>query len=229
MIIQKFWRDHPPIAATTTDNGVAHIPVVKVQMPPGPDEARFFGAMLKELGHPVVTSAQVCKRQEAAVRLLGETGVKMILVDEVHNLLSGSPLQQRRMLNVLRWLGNELQIPLVAVGTAEAQRAIQSDDQLTNRFEPFKLPHWRDGEEYRQLLRTLEAVLPLRLPSQLTKPALAAKILSSAEGILGEVIAIVTRTAVHAVTCGTECITAQLIDEIGFIPPSARRSVAGLR
>jgi len=63
-------------------------------------------------------------------------GVTCLAIDEVHNLLSGSALQQRRILNLLRWLGNELQIPLIAVGTAEALHAIHSDDQLANRFEP---------------------------------------------------------------------------------------------
>jgi hypothetical protein len=130
------------------------------------------------------------------------------------------------LLNLLRWLGNELQIPLVAVGTAEALRAVQSDDQLANRFEPIGLPPWRDGEEYKLLLRTLEALLPLRQPSHLARPALAGKILSAAEGILGEVVSIVTRAAVHAVQSGTEAITAKIIDEIGFVSPSQRRRVA---
>jgi hypothetical protein len=58
------------------------------------------------------------------------------------------------------------------------------------------------------------------------KPALAGKILSAAEGILGEVVAIVTRAAVHAVKSGTEAITAKVIDEIGFVSPSQRRRVA---
>jgi hypothetical protein len=129
-------------------------------------------------------------------------------------------------LNVLRWLGNELQVPLIAVGTAEALHAIQSDDQLANRFEPIRLPPWRNGEEYRQLLSTLEALLPLRLPSQLAGAALAEKILSAAEGILGEVVSIVTRAATRAVASGTESITAKLIDETGFISPSQRRRVA---
>jgi hypothetical protein len=70
MIVQKFWRDHPPLAASKAENGVAHIPVLKVQMPAGPDEAQFFGAILSELGFPLMPSAQVCRRQEAAVRLL---------------------------------------------------------------------------------------------------------------------------------------------------------------
>jgi len=226
MIVEKFKRAHPPTSASTTPEGAANVPVLKVQMPAGPDEPRFFGAILDELGFPHMLSDRVAKRQDAAVRMLRETSVRVLVIDEVHNLLSGSRLHQRRLLNLLRWLGNELQIPLVAVGTAEALHAVQSDDQLVNRFEPVGLPPWRNGDEYRQLLSTLEAVLPLRRPSQLAKPALAAKILSAAEGILGEVVSIVTRAAVRAVTSGTEAITAKLIDETGFISPSQRRRVA---
>lgn len=226
MIVEKFRRSHPPIAANATEEGAANIPVLKVQMPAGPDEPRFFGVILDELGFPHLLSDRVSKRQDAAVRMLRETSVRILVIDEVHNLLSGSRLQQRRLLNLLRWLGNELQIPLVAVGTADALHAIQSDDQLANRFEPVGLPPWRSGEEYRQLLSTLEAVMPLRRPSQLAKPALAEKILSAAEGILGEIVSIVTRAAVRAVTSGTETITATLLDEIGFISPSQRRRVA---
>lgn len=162
MIVEKLRRAHPLSAASATPEGAAHVPVLKVQMPAGPDEPRFLGAILDELGFPHMLSDRVAKRQEAAVRMLRETNVRVLVIDEVHNVLSGSRLHQRRLLNLLRWLGNELQIPLVAVGTAEALHAIQSDDQLANRFEPIRLPPWRNGEEYRQLLSTLEAVLPLR-------------------------------------------------------------------
>lgn len=226
MIVEKFRRSHPPTAASGTIDGAANIPVLKVQMPAGPDELRFFGAILDEIGLPYMLSERLFKRQDAAVRMLQQTHVNLLVIDEVHNLLSGSRLQQRRMLNLLRWLGNELQIPLVAVGTAEAFHAVQSDDQLANRFEPVRLPPWLDGQEYRQLLSTLEAILPLRRPSQLAKGALAEKILAAAEGILGEIVSIVSRAAVRAVTCGSECITTQLIDELAFLSPSQRRRVA---
>jgi hypothetical protein len=226
MIVEKFRRSQPPIEAKVTAEGTANVPVLKVQMPAGPDEPRFFSAILNELGFPRMYADRLAKRQDAAVRMLRETGVRLLVIDEVHNLLSGSRVQQRRLLNLLRWLGNELQIPLVAVGTAEALHAVHSDDQLANRFEPFGLPPWRNGEEYRQLLSTMEAVLPLRRPSQLAKPELAEKILSASEGILGEVVSIVTRAAVRAVMTGAEAISAKLIDETGFISPTQRRRVA---
>lgn len=226
MIVEKFRRAHPPISPSSAPEGAVMVPVLKVQMPAGPDEARFFGAILEELGFPHMLSDRVAKRQDVAVRMLRETRVSILVIDELQNLLSGSRLHQRRLLNLLRWLGNELQIPLIAAGTPEALHAIQSDDQLANRFEPLRLPPWRNGEEYQQLLSTLEALLPLRRPSHLAAPALADKILSAAEGILGEVVSIVTRAAVRAVTTGTEAITGKLIDETGFISPSQRRRVA---
>ena len=226
MILEKFRRTHPPLEASDTPDKVAHVPVLKIQMPPGPDERRFFGAILETLGLPIGPREQVASLQSAAIKLMRDTQVCLLAIDEVHNLLSGARLQQRRMLNLLRWLGNELQIPLVAVGTAEALRAVQSDDQLANRFEPLALPPWREGSEYRRLLMTLEAVLPLRRPSNLADSALASKILSASEGILGEIMAIVIRAAVQAISCGAEAISAKIIDATHFIAPSERRRVA---
>jgi hypothetical protein len=88
------------------------------------------------------------------------------------------------------------------------------------------LPPWRAGDEYEQLLSTLEAVLPLRRASDLAVSDLADKILATAEGVLGEIVSIITRAAARAVTSGSEAISADLIDETGFIAPSKRRRVA---
>jgi hypothetical protein len=226
MIVEKFRRAHLAIAAGETAEGAALLPVLKVQMPSGPDESGFFGAILDALGMPFSPRDRIAAKQDSAVRLMHASGVRLLVIDELHNLLSGATMQQRRLLNLLRWLGNELQIPLVGVGTAEALRAIRSDDQLANRFEPIPLPLWSDDEEYCRLLSTLEAVLPLRKPSHLTDPAMASRILSAAEGVLGEIIAIVIRAAVLAVNTGTETVSARMIEGAGFIRPSERRRVA---
>ncbi len=226
MVLEKFRRAHPPAGADLSSEGVASIPVLKIQMPPGPDERRFFGAILDALALPHIASESVSRRQDATLRLMQSTGVSLLIIDEVHNVLAGPQLQQRRMLNLLRWIGNELQIPIVAAGTAEALHAIQSDDQLANRFEPIALPRWTYSEEFRELLRTLEALLPLRQPSNLAKAALAQKVLAAAEGILGEIVAILTRAAVRAVTTRTEAITLEMIEGCGFLSPSERRRVA---
>lgn len=223
MIVEKFRRVHPPIDAADSESRVASVPVLSVQMPSGPDESRFFATILDELGMPYENRARLIALQDTALRTMRLTGVRMLIIDELHNLLSGSRSQQRRLLNLLRWLGNELRIPLVGVGTGEALQAINSDDQLVSRFEPLILPLWTEGDAYRRLLGTLEAALPLRRPSNLTDPALSAKILAAAEGVLGEVISIIVRAAVLAVKTKAEAISARLIDDIRFIPLSERR------
>ena len=69
---------------------------------------------------------------------------RALIIDELHNVLAGRGDTRREFLNLnlnlVRFLGNELRIPLVGVGTHEAYLAIRSDDQLENRFEPFLCP-----------------------------------------------------------------------------------------
>ncbi len=227
MIVEKFRREHLRGAEADLREGAIAVPVLKVQMPPAPDERRFFSAVLEALGAPDRSNDRLAAKQDMAMRMLRATSVRLLVIDEVHNILSGSRDQRRRFLNLLRWLGNELQIPLVAVGTSEALRAIQSDDQLANRFTPFSLPPWRHDAEYLRLLNTLEAMLPLRERSGLEEAAFAQKLLNAAEGILGEVVNLVTTAAVAAVAAGEERIRIERIDDIGFIPPTERRRVAG--
>ena len=227
MIVEKFRREHLRGAEADLREGAIAVPVLKVQMPPAPDERRFFSAVLEALGAPDRSNDRLAAKQDMAMRMLRATSVRLLVIDEVHNILSASRDQRRRFLNLLRWLGNELQIPLVAVGTSEALRAIQSDDQLANRFTPFSLPPWRHDAEYLRLLNTLEAMLPLRERSGLEEAAFAQKLLNAAEGILGEVVNLVTTAAVAAVAAGEERIRIERIDDIGFIPPTERRRVAG--
>jgi hypothetical protein len=63
------------------------------------------------------------------------TLVQMLVIDEVHTLLASTYRQQRILLNTLRYLANELRIPLICAGTADARIALTTDPQLADRFE----------------------------------------------------------------------------------------------
>lgn len=47
------------------------------------------------------------------------------MIDELHNLLAGAHAKRAEFLNTLRFLGNELRIPIVGLGTKQAQIAVQ--------------------------------------------------------------------------------------------------------
>ena len=95
--------------------------------------------------------------------MLRQVSCRMVMLDELHNLLAAPTQRQRELLNLLRCLGNELRIPLACLGTREAYLAIRSDDQFENRFEPFLLSSWEDGPESGRLLASFEGSTPLRI------------------------------------------------------------------
>jgi hypothetical protein len=72
--------------------------------------------------------------------------VKVLLLDEVHNILAGTFRKQRVALNTLRYLSNELRISLVCFGVNEAREVISGDVQLARRLEEFPLPRWSAEE-----------------------------------------------------------------------------------
>jgi hypothetical protein len=197
--------------------------VLLVQMPPSPTIGRLYAAVLSGLGMPGTMFGRSPDREAMAMRLLRKVGCRMLLLDELHNLLAASGTRQRELLNLLRYVGNELRIPIACFGTREAYLAIRSDDQLENRFEPFLLPAWEDGPEFGRLLASFEAVLPLCEPSGLGGPAMRAHILRRSEGTIGEVAALLAAAMETALLAGEERIGRTALETAAYQPPTVRR------
>lgn len=157
MIVEKFRRTHP----ASSDADQEHIPVLVVQMPSEPSVIRFYVALLAAMGAPLRPRPRLPEMEQLALALLRKVGVRMLVIDELHNVLAGNSVNRREFLNLLRFLGNELRIPLVGVGTRDAYLAIRSDDQLENRFEPMMLPVWEANDDCCSLLASFAASLPL--------------------------------------------------------------------
>jgi len=224
MITERFRREHGK--PKHSDPGVDVIPVLRVQTPNTADPRRFYNAILEALGAPERPGDALAKKEQQALHLLRRTGVRILVIDEIHNILAGTTPQINQMLNLLRYLGNDLQIPLVAVGVKEALQVIHSDDQLANRFEPFALPRWEYGVELTDLLASFEYTLPLRRPSSLANPVLAHRVVAMSQGILGEIVTLITRSAEMAVITGVERIELETLERIDYLPPSQRRASA---
>lgn len=221
MIANRFLRLHP--AYDDPSGAGVWVPVLSVQAPPVPDENRFYNGILDRLFAPYRAQSRVDQKQHQVITLLKRVEVKMLVVDEIHHILAGTSLKQRHFLNTIKFLGNELQIPIVGIGTKEAFNALQSDPQLANRFEPAILPKWEFNEEYLKLLASFERMLPLQKPSNLSKEDLAKKILALSEGTIGEISSLLTAAAVEAVRSGAERITLSTFQKISWTPPSNRK------
>lgn len=204
-IVGKFMRDHPD--AVDSGVGVMRKPVVYVQMPPFPDESAFFDEVLRAIGSPSLTGSTGNRTRETVRNLLTRCETKMIIIDELHSMLAGTPRMQRVMLNTLRFIANDLKIPIVCVGTEDARVALQMDAQLAERFDAFELPRWKDDAAFRRLLVSITGWLPLRHKPQLDVPSCRKHILELTDGVTNRIFRLLEVAAVKAIQDGREIIT----------------------
>lgn len=226
MIIEKFRRNQQNKSHEIEKNlyqDAENIPIVFVQMPPEPNVVRFYSMLLKAINTPLCRTNRLIDFEQMTLNIFKKVGVRILIIDELHNLLSGSTQKQQIFLNLLRFLGNELRISLVGVGTKDAYLAIRSDDQLENRFEPQVLPRWEYGEEYLRLLASYVKTMPLRQPSIITQPSVAEFILEKSEGTIGEIVMLLKNAAQLAIESKEECINLSVLTQAHYLSPSQRR------
>ena len=204
MIMERFRLDHPPDFDPET--GSARIPVLGLQMSGKPSERRLYAQLLTALGAPHNPRATMADLEQKAIGLLRITRIKVLVIDEVHNLLCGSHRDQRVILNTLRFLSNELRMSLVCFGVMEAREAIHGDVQLARRFEAFTLPRWSANQEFEDLIRAALRNLPLRQPSVLTAKSLR-HILQATQGLTAGIFTMLNALAIAAIEDGREQIT----------------------
>ena len=221
MIIEKFRRTH--LSEKGNHYQPEEMPIVVVQMPSDPKIPRFYSMLLYAMNVRLISRARISDLETKVLQALERLKVKLLIIDEVHNLLAGNAVAQREFLNLIRFLGNQLKIPIVCVGTKDAYYAVRSDSQLENRFVPFTLPVWQDDEELASLLTSITSAFPLRKASILTNPDLMRFILDKSEGTIGEMMTLLSKAAVLAIESSEEMINKKILAKIDYQSPTERQ------
>lgn len=211
-IVRKFVRDHP--STFDEQRGVEKRQIISMQMPPLPDQQRFYSALLFELGAPHNPKAGVSVLEGLTRTLLHAMKPRMLVVDEVHHLLAGNYREQRAAMNLLKYLANDLQMSVVLIGTADAVVALQTDPQMSSRFTPMELPRWGESEEFRRFLHAFERLLPLKHPSSLAQRDLVQFVLAATGGLTGAIAQLLTRAADMAIRDRSERIGLAHLEEV---------------
>lgn len=221
-IVKRFISKYPE--QKDEDTGRKVTPILYVQVPGVPNEARLYDTILQKLFAPHKDRETITSKVEKVLTILKNIQTKIIIFDELHNILVADKRRQRGFLNAIKFLANELKIPIIGAGTQEAFNAIRTDEQLLNRFIPYQLPKWKMGNEYLRLLLSFEQLVPLKKQSHLTHPDIANKILGMSEGVIGEISTIITEAAVLAIEKKTEKIDLKILKSIDYLTPSERRT-----
>ncbi len=116
----------------------------------------------------------------------------------------GTYRQQRIFLNAIRFLANDLRVPLVCAGTDLARQALLTDAQLAERFEAFHLKPWKNDHVFARLLKSLAGILPLRAPSDLESAAVRERIHMLTSGVTARIFRLIETAAEEAIQSGKE-------------------------
>lgn len=220
-LLKHFLGLHP---SDPNPNGeAAKHPVIYVSAL-GPDIGDLCCRILDAVNAPYRERSTPGERVRTVTKILSQLGTRMLLVDEINNMMTGGPVKQREFRNGIKDLGNELQMPIVAAGIEDAYTVFSSDPQLSNRFTPAALPRWGLNNDGGALLASFERRLPLRKPSGLKQPEMLQLVMSMSEGLIGEIYEVLKRAAIQAIRDGEEQITLKGLDKIRWVKPSDRRA-----
>ena len=181
--------------------------VVKISMSGVRNARAVHGRAMEVLGSPARISHRLSDRELIVQRLLSDVGCRLLVLDEVQDILLGSEREQQRALEGIKLLMNELGLPVMAFGTEKAAQGFNADPHLAARFKTFELPLWEDNQVLANFLATYERTLPLHEASNLASPANVALLVKVGKGLLGPIVERIQNAALTAILDGSEAIS----------------------
>ena len=195
-------------------------PIILAEAPPSADEKGLYISLLERFYAPYRASDSVAKLRYQVIHLFRACQVRLLIIDEVHSLLTGTATKQREVMNAIKLLCDELCIPIIGVGTREAVRVLHSDPQHASRFDVISLPLWELNKDWQKLLASFEKILPLKKPSKLHQPEFASLFHVISGGNIGDLHRLLVECARDAITSGEEYITLEIIKGKSWIRPT---------
>ena len=217
-IVRRFQKLHGD--GYVNDDSEPVKPVILTEAPPSADEKSLYISILERFFTQYRATDPVTKLRYQVIHLLRMCHTRILLIDEFHSLLTGTPVKQREVMNAIKLLCNELAIPIVGIGTREAVRVLHTDPQHASRFDVVALPLWDLNEDFQKLLSGFEKTLPLKNPSKLSKPALATALHAVSGGNIGDLHRLLIECAKAAIENGKEQIDKAIIEDKAWVRPT---------
>lgn len=191
-------------------------PVVYIISPTEPSETRLYSIILEQLNVPYKARDTLDTKANLVEYYLKALNVRVLIIDEIHNILNGSPARQRQIMGAIRDLSSKLTMPVILSGVKDALRAVNTEDQISSRYRPEYLTKWKMDKDYVSLMATVVSKLPLKKQSTILNKDDASEILELCNGYIGEIVNLIKSAAIYAIKSGSERVTIKEIKECGF-------------
>jgi hypothetical protein len=225
MLAKAILRRYPrsptsPVAAATR-------PVLMISMTGAREAKTLHNRMLTALDCPLSVHSTGSDRERLVFRLCRAAELQLLVVDEIQDILTSTARQQRMALDTIKFLMNELSLPILALGTLQAKAAMEVDEHLNARFRSRELPVWKADAFLGNFLDALEMRLPLKQRSCLSSPTLMKALIHVSNGTLDTIVKTICFAAAHAVEQGIERVTIELVELASHTPPVVAVRSAG--
>jgi hypothetical protein len=211
-LIQSYMQRYPRIITAQH----TQIPVLCATIPSKATVKSMVVELLYRLGDPRANSGTVIGMTKRLCGFIEDCGVRLMILDELQHFVDQE--SQRILLNASNWLKElikETRVACVFVGlSGQAERVVDTNEQLARLFaDPEELAPfcWNESqpetiEEFRTFLVQLEALLPLREPSNLVVRDRAWRCFVASEGIVAYLMALIRQATRDALLTGRECL-----------------------
>lgn len=199
-------------------------PVVLATAHTKANEKDLYIAILEAFWTPHQVTDSLAKLRHQMFCLMRECNVKILIIDEIHHFLNGTPSQQRDVMQALKNIGTKLMIPIVGVGIKDAALVLSSDPQLSSRFDLIRLSAWELDKNFRGLLKAFEKRLPLKKESKLYERDKATLLHSISLGNLGDLHKLLIVCTRYAIENDIEEITIDILKKFRSFKPTSKFS-----
>lgn len=219
-ILRRFSKLNEPKIIEGKD--YLQIPVLYIILPPKPSEQRLYNEILSTLRVPHRERNDIDYKMRQTIDSLQKVNCKIIIIDEIQQVLASPPLKQREFMNTLKYIMNKTGISIVCAGVKDAHGVIASDPQLASRFTLVELKAWLMNEEFALMLNTLKKSMKLMNDTEAIDFEFAKFVHFQSEGLLGEMAELIRKGAINAINDGSERLTLEVLKSVEWLKPSER-------
>ena len=221
-IIHEFTKQHYTKTVNDIDMELLSVkkPVLTILAPAKANVKELYINILNHFFVPFRPTDPEAKLRNQAVHLMRKYETKMLIIDEIHNCLTGSTKLLSEVMNTLKNLSNDLSLNIVGVGTREAVTILHTDAQYASRFDVAMLPKWELNQDFLRLLLSYVRLLPLKKRSDLASQRLATLIFEISGGNFGDLNRLLIECAKEAILQGNEEITEEIVHKFKWLKPT---------
>jgi DNA transposition AAA+ family ATPase len=183
------------------------VPVAYIQIPQDCSAKELFTAIIEHLKYQM-TKGTVAEIRDRTLRVLKGCGVEMLIIDEADRF-------KPKTFAEVRDIFDDLEIPVILVGTDRLDAVIKRDEQVYNRFRACHRFGKFSGEDFKRTVEIWEKqVLQLPVASNLSSKAMLKTLGEATGGYIGLLDMILRESAIRALKKGYSKIDLDTLKQV---------------